>query len=65
MFLKQSVFLKKSMLGGVLLLEIHLTEPFFVVKIRAIECTRLQAKSTSPLVNQVKIISIESKKVIF
>lgn len=41
------------MLGGVLLFEISLAEPFFTVKLRVIECSRLQAKSSSALVNQV------------
>lgn len=41
------------MLGGVLLFEIHLAEPFFIVKLRVIECSRLQAKSSSALINQV------------
>ncbi|XP_014220610.1 KICSTOR complex protein SZT2-like isoform X1 [Trichogramma pretiosum] len=50
-FLKEAVYLKKSMLGGVLLFEIHLSEPFFVVKIRVIECSRLQ-RNKAPMANQ-------------
>ena len=41
------------MLGGVLLFEIHLSQPFFIVKLHIIECSRLQTKTSSALVNQV------------
>lgn len=43
------------MLGGVLLFEIHLAEPFFIAKLRIIECSRLQTKASSALVNQASL----------
>ncbi|XP_012229201.2 KICSTOR complex protein SZT2-like isoform X1 [Linepithema humile] len=49
---QQSYYLKKSMLGGILLFEIHLTQPFFIVKLHIIECNRLQTKTSSGMVNQ-------------
>lgn len=52
----QSSYLKKPMLGGVLLFEIHFQEPFFVVKLRVIECNRLQSKASTALTNQVSFI---------
>ncbi|XP_033214181.1 KICSTOR complex protein SZT2-like isoform X2 [Belonocnema kinseyi] len=55
----QTFYLKKSMLGGVLLFEIHLSEPFFTVKLRVIECSRLQLK-TSPLVNQFLLSFVDA-----
>ncbi|XP_031787876.1 KICSTOR complex protein SZT2 isoform X2 [Nasonia vitripennis] len=58
--LNQAFYLKKSMLGGVLLFEIHLAEPFFVVKLRVIECSRLQAKSSSALVNQFMLSFVDA-----
>ncbi|XP_029156600.1 KICSTOR complex protein SZT2-like [Nylanderia fulva] len=49
---QQSYYLKKSMLGGILLFEIHLSQPFFIVKLHIIECNRLQTKTSSGMVNQ-------------
>lgn len=51
---QQSYYLKKSMLGGVLLFEIHLSQPFFIVKLSIIECSRLQTKTSSGMMNQVR-----------
>uniref|UniRef100_A0A0C9R6N5 Szt2 protein n=1 Tax=Fopius arisanus TaxID=64838 RepID=A0A0C9R6N5_9HYME len=48
----QVCYLKKSMLGGILVFEIHLSEPFFIVKLHVIECNRLQTKSSSGSLNQ-------------
>ncbi|XP_063994970.1 KICSTOR complex protein SZT2-like [Diachasmimorpha longicaudata] len=48
----QVCYLKKSMLGGILVFEIHLSEPFFIVKLHIIECNRLQTKSNTGSVNQ-------------
>lgn len=45
------------MLGGVLLFEIHLSQPFFIVKLHIIECSRLQTKASSALVNQVSYLT--------
>lgn len=53
---QQSYYLKKSMLGGVLLFEIHLLQPFFIVKLHIIECSRFQTKTSSALINQVSNI---------
>ena len=39
--------------GGIILFEIHLFEPFFVVKLRVIESSRLQTKAITALDNQV------------
>lgn len=50
---QQSFYLKKSMLGGILLFEIYLSQPFFIVKLHIIECNRLQTKTSSGMVNQV------------
>ncbi|XP_011685281.1 PREDICTED: protein SZT2-like isoform X1 [Wasmannia auropunctata] len=49
---QQSYYLKKSMLGGILLFEVHLSQPFFIVKLHIIECNRLQTKTSSGMVNQ-------------
>ncbi|KAH0546460.1 KICSTOR complex protein SZT2-like isoform X1 [Cotesia glomerata] len=50
--LKKKCYLKKSMLGGILLFELCLEEPFFTAKLHVIECNRLQNKSGASLVNQ-------------
>ncbi|KAL0121707.1 hypothetical protein PUN28_006892 [Cardiocondyla obscurior] len=49
---QQSYYLKKSMLGGILLFEVHLSQPFFIVKLHIIECNRLQTKTSSGMMNQ-------------
>jgi hypothetical protein len=46
-------YLQKSLLGGILLFEILLCEPFFHAKLHALECARLQSKSSSGLISQV------------
>lgn len=51
---QQSYYLKKSMLGGILLFEVHLAQPFFIVKLHIIECNRLQTKTSSGMMNQVR-----------
>jgi len=53
---QQTYYLKKSMLGGILLFEVHLSQPFFIVKLHIIECNRLQTKTSSGMVNQVRQI---------
>ncbi|XP_057320134.1 KICSTOR complex protein SZT2-like [Microplitis mediator] len=50
--LRKKCYLKKSMLGGILLFELCLEEPFFTAKLHVIECNRLQNKSGATLVNQ-------------
>ncbi|KAK7862806.1 hypothetical protein R5R35_004159 [Gryllus longicercus] len=45
-------YLQKSILGGILLFEISMCEPFFVAKLHALECSRLQSKTSSALVSQ-------------
>ncbi|XP_076285950.1 KICSTOR complex protein SZT2 isoform X2 [Lasioglossum baleicum] len=57
---QQSYYLKKSMLGGVLLFEIYLSQPFFIVKLHIIECNRLQTKTTSALVNQFLLSFVDA-----
>ncbi|KOX81297.1 Protein SZT2, partial [Melipona quadrifasciata] len=57
---QQSYYLKKSMLGGVLLFEIHLSQPFFIVKLHIIECSRLQTKASSALVNQFMLSFVDA-----
>ncbi|XP_076247853.1 KICSTOR complex protein SZT2 [Calliopsis andreniformis] len=57
---EQSCYLKKSMLGGVLLFEIYLSQPFFIVKLRIIECSRLQTKTTSAFVNQFMLSFVDA-----
>jgi hypothetical protein len=49
------------MLGGVLLFEIYLSQPFFIVKLHIIECNRLQTKTSSGMMNQVRNIDINLK----
>ncbi|XP_048511777.1 KICSTOR complex protein SZT2-like isoform X2 [Athalia rosae] len=56
----QTCYLQKSMLGGVLLYEILLREPFFIAKVRVIECSRLQTKSSSALVNQFMLSFVDA-----
>jgi hypothetical protein len=46
-------YLQKSLLGGILLFEILLCKPFFHAKLHALECSRLQSKSSSALISQV------------
>jgi hypothetical protein len=46
-------YLQKSLLGGILLFEILLCEPFFHAKLHALECSRLQSKSSSNVLPQV------------
>ncbi|XP_076669350.1 KICSTOR complex protein SZT2 isoform X3 [Andrena cerasifolii] len=57
---EQSYYLKKSMLGGILLFEIYLSQPFFIVKLRIIECSRLQTKASSALVNQFMLSFVDA-----
>nr|XP_033323084.1 KICSTOR complex protein SZT2-like isoform X4 [Megalopta genalis] len=57
---QQSYYLKKSMLGGVLLFEIYFSQPFFIVKLHIIECNRLQTKTTSALVNQFLLSFVDA-----
>ncbi|XP_075219216.1 KICSTOR complex protein SZT2-like isoform X2 [Lycorma delicatula] len=40
-------YLQKSLLGGILLFELFLSEPFFHAKLHALECSRLQGKSSA------------------
>ncbi|RZF32788.1 hypothetical protein LSTR_LSTR011434 [Laodelphax striatellus] len=47
---KNSCFLQKSLLGGILLFELFLSEPFFHTKLHALECSRLQ--TSTPLLSQ-------------
>ncbi|XP_052124949.1 KICSTOR complex protein SZT2 isoform X2 [Frankliniella occidentalis] len=42
---RQSHFLQKSLLGGVLMVELLLAEPFFHSRLHALECSRMQTKS--------------------
>ncbi|XP_072752702.1 KICSTOR complex protein SZT2 [Anoplolepis gracilipes] len=49
---QQSYYLKKPMLGGILLFEIHLSQPFFIVKLHIVEYNRLQTKTSSGMMNQ-------------
>jgi hypothetical protein len=46
-------FLQKSLLGGILIFEVMLNEPFFQAKLHALECSRLQSKTTSGPISQV------------
>jgi hypothetical protein len=46
-------YLQKSLLGGILLFEILLCEPFFHAKLHALERSRLQSKSSSNVLSQV------------
>jgi hypothetical protein len=48
-------FLQKSLLGGILIFEISLHEPFFQAKLYALESARLQAKASSGMISQVFI----------
>ncbi|XP_043250268.1 KICSTOR complex protein SZT2-like isoform X1 [Colletes gigas] len=57
---QESYYLKKSMLGGVLLFEIYLSQPFFIVKLHIIECSRLQTKTSSALVNQFLLSFVDA-----
>ncbi|EFN84896.1 KICSTOR complex protein SZT2 isoform X2 [Harpegnathos saltator] len=57
---QQSYYLKKSMLGGILLFEIHLSQPFFIVKLSIIECNRLQTKTSSGMVNQFVLSFVDA-----
>ncbi|KAK2589304.1 hypothetical protein KPH14_007855 [Odynerus spinipes] len=56
----QTHYLKKSMLGGVLLFEIHLAQPFFIAKLRVIECNRLPTKTNSAMVNQFLLSFVDA-----
>ncbi|XP_076387408.1 KICSTOR complex protein SZT2 isoform X2 [Megachile rotundata] len=56
---QQSYYLKKSMLGGVLLFEIHLSQPFFIVKLHIIECSRFQTKTSTALINQFMLSFVD------
>ncbi|XP_066906429.1 KICSTOR complex protein SZT2 isoform X3 [Halyomorpha halys] len=46
-------FLQRSLLGGILMFELALCEPFFHVKLHALECSRIQGKSTPSLITQI------------
>ncbi|XP_049806805.1 KICSTOR complex protein SZT2-like [Schistocerca nitens] len=45
-------YLQKSLLGGILLFEISFCEPFLLAKLHALECSRLQSKTSSALISQ-------------
>lgn len=53
-------YLKKSMLGGILLFELGLGEPYFTAKLRVIEGNRLQTKSSTTLVNQFMLSFVDA-----
>ncbi|KAK0161678.1 hypothetical protein PV327_008097 [Microctonus hyperodae] len=55
-------YLKKSMLGGILLFELHMVQPFFTAKLRVIECNRLQTKSSTALVNQFMLSFVDASE---
>ncbi|CAL7950911.1 unnamed protein product [Xylocopa violacea] len=57
---QESYYLKKSMLGGVLLFEIHLSQPFFIAKLHIIECSRLQTKASSAQMNQFMLSFLDA-----
>ncbi|XP_024942950.1 KICSTOR complex protein SZT2 isoform X2 [Cephus cinctus] len=57
---ERSCYLQKSMLGGVLLFEINLAQPFFIVKLHIVECSRLQTKTSSALVNQFMLSFVDA-----
>jgi hypothetical protein len=46
-------YLQKSLLGGILIFEISLHEPFLQAKLYALESCRLQEKVSSGMVSQV------------
>jgi len=48
----QVVYLQKSLLGGILIFEIGVSEPFFYCKLHAIEAQRLQPRSRQNLPNK-------------
>ncbi|XP_046747125.1 KICSTOR complex protein SZT2-like [Diprion similis] len=58
--LHHTCYLQKSMLGGVLLFEVLMREPYFIAKVRVIECSRLQTKSSSALVNQFMLSFVDA-----
>ncbi|XP_054280353.1 KICSTOR complex protein SZT2-like isoform X2 [Macrosteles quadrilineatus] len=45
-------YLQKSLLGGILLFELSMSEPFFYAKLHALECSRLEGKASSGLISQ-------------
>ncbi|XP_046683213.1 KICSTOR complex protein SZT2-like isoform X2 [Homalodisca vitripennis] len=45
-------YLQKSLLGGILLFELYMCEPFFYTKLHALECSRLEGKASSGLISQ-------------
>lgn len=50
---KTLCYVQKPMLGGIMVFTIELKEPFFTVKLHAVECCRLQQKVSRNLFNQV------------
>ena len=45
----KTVFLQKSLLGGILIFEIGISEPFLITKLHAMEASRIQLKSNQSL----------------
>lgn len=56
----QACYLKKPMLGGILVFQIDLAEPFFNVKLHIIECNRLQTKSSTGSVHQFMMSFVDA-----
>lgn len=48
-----TIYIQKTILGGILVFTIQLIEPFFITKLHAIECNRLQSTNSRTSINQV------------
>lgn len=51
-------YIQKTILGGILLFTVEFREPFFISKLHAIECSRLQNISSRASINRVKCLCL-------
>ncbi|KAF5284426.1 hypothetical protein FQR65_LT13560 [Abscondita terminalis] len=52
MTMDSTFYLQKALLGGILIFSIYFKEPFFIIKLHAIECNRLQSGNACSAKNQ-------------
>lgn len=53
-------YIQKTILGGILIFTVEFNEPFFITKLHAIECNRLQNISSRASINRVSLIVLST-----
>lgn len=50
------MYIRKAILGGILLFTVKLEEPFVTTKLYVIECNRLQSAALKASINRVSVV---------